>query len=392
MKNVGMDSLLFRMSSCLHSTLFPNWSQNAIDAAATKMTSALTNLTLKDSFVDGSNVSRSQAVSTPTYSSPNFGQTLAGAAANLGIDFGAAVNSRSLMSNPKYAETLAGQFNSVTAENEMKWGTIQPSRGNYNFGPADEIVDFATKNGMNVRGHTLVWHEQLAGWAQNLKGEELGSVMEDHITKTAGHFKGKVKAWDVVNEAVDVSGNGENGYRKSPFYNELGKDYIKRAFKAARAADPDAELAINDFNVEGMNAKSDKLYEIVKDLKAEGLVDAVGIQAHLSGDGNPSPDEVRRNLQRFADLGVKIHITELDIGQKGGPEQQKQQYHDYIKAFTSNPAVTSITTWGVDDSTSWRSKDSPLLFDGNFKPKPAYDGVMDALTSQKAVKFQKVYV
>jgi endo-1,4-beta-xylanase len=311
-------------------------------------------------------------------------QTLKGAAAQSGRDFGAAANSNLISSNPEYAAVLGEQFSMVTPENEMKWESIHPAQNQWNFEPADKIVDFAKENGMDVRGHSLVWHNQLPDWLNNLKGEELGTAMENHITETVGHFKGEVKSWDVVNEAVDVSSNGEDGYRKTPFYNELGEDYIARAFYAADAADPDAELVLNDFNVAGMNDKSDKLYELVKSLKAEGVpIDAVGIQAHFSAnDGNlPTPDEIQENLQRFADLGVDIHVTELDVGQKAGSEEQEQAYHDYVQAFASNPAVKSISTWGVGDADSWRAEESPLLFDENYEPKPAYSGVLEALNS-----------
>jgi endo-1,4-beta-xylanase len=312
------------------------------------------------------------------------GQTLKDAAGQSGRLFGAAVDSNLISSNPKYAAVLAEQFNSVTAGNEMKWESIHPGQNEWNFEPADKIVEFAQENGMNVRGHTLVWHNQAPDWVNSLKGEELGTAMENHITETVEHFKGDVTSWDVVNEPLADGDSGENGYRTSHFYNELGEDYIARAFYAADAADPNAELVLNEYNVAGMNDKSDKLYELVKSLKEEGVpIDAVGIQAHFSADdGNwPTADEIQQNLQRFADLGVDIHITELDVGQKSGAEEQKQTYHDYVEAFASNPAVKSITTWGVGDSDSWRAEESPLLYDENYEAKPAYYGVLEALNS-----------
>ncbi|MGD9249134.1 MAG: endo-1,4-beta-xylanase [Desulfobacteraceae bacterium] len=312
------------------------------------------------------------------------GQTLKDAAGQSGRLFGAAVDSNLISSNPKYAAVLAEQFNSVTAGNEMKWESIHPGQNEWNFEPADKIVEFAQENGMNVRGHTLVWHNQAPDWVNSLKGEELGTAMENHITETVEHFKGDVTSWDVVNEPLADGDSGENGYRTSHFYNELGEDYIARAFYAADAADPNAELVLNEYNVAGMNDKSDNLYELVKSLKEEGVpIDAVGIQAHFSADdGNwPTADEIQQNLQRFADLGVDIHITELDVGQKSGAEEQKQTYHDYVEAFASNPAVKSITTWGVGDSDSWRAEESPLLYDENYEAKPAYYGVLEALNS-----------
>jgi endo-1,4-beta-xylanase len=301
--------------------------------------------------------------------------TLKEGAAAKGRVFGAAVAANHL-GEAAYAATLDREFNQATPENEMKWDTTEPSRGRFNFGPGDQVVSHAQSHGMVVRGHTLVWHSQLPGWVSGIgSGSELLTVMRDHIAGVAGHYRGKVAYWDVVNEAYADGGTGAR--RGTVFQQRIGNGYIEEAFRAARSADPGAKLCYNDYNTDGVNAKSTAVYNMVRDFKSRGVpIDCVGFQAHLSANGVPG--DMQANLQRFANLGVDVHITELDIAGSG-----TQQANDYRKVVTACLAVsrcTVMTVWGVTDKYSWRSGSTPLLFDGNYGKKPAYNAALAALS------------
>ncbi|WP_216214880.1 endo-1,4-beta-xylanase [Amycolatopsis aidingensis] len=300
--------------------------------------------------------------------------TLASAAAQQGRYFGAAVAANRL-GESGYVSTLDTEFNSVTAENEMKWDAVEPSRGSFDFGAGDRIVDHARSRGMSVRGHTLVWHSQLPGWVGNLGAGDLRSAMNNHITTVMRHYQGEVAAWDVVNEAFQDGGSGAR--RNSAFQNKLGNGYIEEAFRTARTADPGAKLCYNDYNTDGINAKSNAVYNMVRDFKARGVpIDCVGFQSHFNS-ASPVPSDYRQNLQRFADLGVEVQITELDI--EGSGSAQADSYRRVVEACLAVSQCTGITVWGVTDKYSWRSEGTPLLFDGNYNKKPAYHAVLSAL-------------
>jgi endo-1,4-beta-xylanase len=314
------------------------------------------------------------AILVVTASPAMAASTLKQAASAKGRVFGAAVAANHL-GEGAYAATLDREFNQVTPENEMKWDTTEPSRGSFNFGPADQIVSHAQSHGMVIRGHTLVWHSQLPGWVSGIgSGSELLTVMRNHIAGVGSHYRGKVSYWDVVNEAFDDGGAGAR--RNTIFQQRIGNSYIEEAFRAARAADPGAKLCYNDYNTDGTNAKSNGVYNMVRDFKARGVpIDCVGFQAHLSANGVPG--DMQSNLQRFANLGVDVHITELDIAGSG-----TQQANDYRKVITACVGVLRcmvMTVWGVTDKYSWRSGSTPLLFDGNYNKKPAYSAVLAAL-------------
>ncbi|MCP2170475.1 non-reducing end alpha-L-arabinofuranosidase family hydrolase [Goodfellowiella coeruleoviolacea] len=299
--------------------------------------------------------------------------TLGAAAAQSGRYFGAAI-SRGHLGEAQYVNTWTAEFNGVTPENEMKWDTVEPNRNQFNFGPADAIVSQARSRGMAVRGHTLVWHAQLGGWVSGLDASNLRSAMQNHISQVAGHWKGQIYAWDVVNEAFE-----ENGTRRqSVFQQKLGDGYIEEAFRAARTADPNAKLCYNDYNTDGINSKSTGIYNMVRDFKSRGVpIDCVGFQSHLSSNSNLS--SYQANLQRFADLGVDVQITELDVG--GSGSGQANVYRTVTQACMAVSRCTGITVWGVTDKYSWRASDTPLLFDGNYGKKQAYSAVLDALNS-----------
>ncbi|MFG2594793.1 endo-1,4-beta-xylanase [Streptomyces sp. NPDC048462] len=300
--------------------------------------------------------------------------TLGSSAAAKGRYFGTAVAANHL-GESAYASTLDTEFNMVTPENEMKWDAVEPARGSFSFGSADQIVSHAQGRGMRVRGHTLVWYSQLPGWVGGLGGDDLRTAMNNHITKVMDHYKGKIYAWDVVNEAFQDGGSGAR--RSSPFQDKLGGGYIEEAFRTARAADPGAKLCYNDYNTDGQNAKSNAVYAMVKDFKQRGVpIDCVGFQSHFNSN-SPVPGDYQANLQRFADLGVDVQITELDI--EGSGSAQAADYTRVVNACLAVSRCAGMTVWGVTDKYSWRSGGTPLLFDGDYAKKPAYTAVLTAL-------------
>ncbi|MEV6616679.1 non-reducing end alpha-L-arabinofuranosidase family hydrolase [Streptomyces sp. NPDC051051] len=305
--------------------------------------------------------------------------TLGAQAAQSGRYFGTAVAAGKL-GDGTYTSILDREFNSVTPENEMKWDTTERSRGSFNFGPADQIVNRATARGQRVRGHTLVWHSQLPGWVSSLTdANTLRSVMNNHITTVANHYKGKIHSWDVVNEAFADGGSG--AHRSSVFQNLLGDGFIEQAFRTARTADPAAKLCYNDYNIENWSdAKTQGVYRMVRDFKSRGVpIDCVGFQAHF-GTGGP-PSSFQTTLSNFAALGVDVQITELDIAQA-----PQAAYTGTVRACMNVARCTGITVWGIRDSDSWRSGENPLLFDRSGNKKAAYQSVLTALGGTAATQ------
>ncbi|MFK8911213.1 non-reducing end alpha-L-arabinofuranosidase family hydrolase [Streptomyces sp. YS-3] len=294
-------------------------------------------------------------------------------AAPSGRYFGTALASGRL-GDPAYTAIADREFTMVTPENEMKWDAIEPSRGTFTFGAADRIVSHAQANGQRLRGHTTVWHSQLPAWVRSIHdANTLRGVMKNHITTEMTHYKGKIYAWDVVNEAFD---DGSGRHRSSVFQDVLGDGFIEEAFRTARTADPSAKLCYNDYNIENWtDAKTQGVYRMVKDFKSRGVpIDCVGFQSHF-GPGGPPPS-FRTTLSGFAALGVDVQLTELDIA-GASPDH----YATAVNACLSVARCNGITVWGVRDRDSWRGGEKPLLFDDNGNPKPAYTAVMNALKS-----------
>ncbi|WP_433200552.1 endo-1,4-beta-xylanase [Dactylosporangium sp. CS-047395] len=297
------------------------------------------------------------------------GTTLGASAAEKGRYFGTAVAAGKL-SNSQYTGILDREFNMITPENEMKWDATEPSQGQFRYTSADQIVAHAQAHGQRMRGHALLWYQQEPGWAQNMSGSALRSAMMNHVSTVAAHYKGKIYAWDVVNEAF---ADGGSGARRDSNLQRTGNDWIEAAFRAARSADPGAKLCYNDYNTDGINAKSTGVYNMVRDFKSRGVpIDCVGFQSHLGG---LPPSDYQANLQRFADLGVEVQITELDIS----GSNQATAYANVVKACLNVSRCAGITTWGIRDSDSWRSGENPLLFDGNGNKKAAYTSTLNAL-------------
>jgi endo-1,4-beta-xylanase len=296
----------------------------------------------------------------------------ASAAARDGRVFGTAV-AASKLSDSAYTTILDREFNAVTPENEMKIDATEPSRGSFSYTNADRIVAHAVAAGQQVRGHTLAWHSQQPGWMQSLSGSTLRAAMTNHITQVMTHFKGKITWWDVVNEAYADSGGG----RRSSNLQSTGNDWIEVAFTTARAADPNAKLCYNDYNTDNWSsAKTQGVYNMVKDFKARGVpIDCVGFQTHLTG-GSSYPSNYRTTLSSFAALGVDVHITELDI-----TNANATAYANVVTGCLAVARCKAITVWGIRDSDSWRSGESPLLFTSAGAKKAAYTSVLNALNT-----------
>ena len=315
-----------------------------------------------------------------------------------GILIGAAVASASLCSEPTYHETLTGEFNALTPENAMKFGPLCSSRGNYNFGEADAIVAMAEEHGMKVRGHTLVWHNQLPSWLTDRQWsrDELTGILHEHIATVAGHYRGRIWAWDVVNEAVEDDGS----LRNSLWLQSIGPEYIEMAFRWAHEADPDALLFYNDYSGEGLGTKSDAIYALVADLRKRGVpIDGVGLQMHIPLDGTPRPEDVAANMQRLAALGLQVHITEMDVRIPEPVTEEKlalqaQMYHKMLDVCLTAENCTAFETWGFTDSHSWIPEYFPgsgkaLIFDEAYRPKPAFNEMMGTLADPDHFQYRK---
>ena len=366
---------------------------------------------------------------------------LVGTAVNRNMVMGRAGFRRSAEQTAKDITLVEEQFNQITAENDMKWALIHPREGTngYEFVPADAFVNFGLSNKMYLVGHTLVWHSQTPNWVfagtnppptnvtanvaanTNAPGtnqvrrggfgggfgryngprasrEELLQRMREHIHTVVGRYKGKIKSWDVVNEAI-ADGPGTNVLRNSLWSEIIGPDFIAKAFQYAHEADPDATLRYNDYGLENA-AKRKKLITLIKSLQEQKVpVHAIGSQAHLNV--SITFETMDQALTELAALGLPIHITELDVntatgGQRGfgadisanasatqggvvtdADKKLAEAYAGIFRAFLKhNDSLKMLTFWGANDANSWRAQGKPLLFDGDNKPKPAFDAVI----------------
>ena len=290
------------------------------------------------------------------------------------------------------------QFNLMVAENEMKMDALQPERGQYTFGSADNLVSFAQRNKMAVRGHCLVWHQQQPAWLssdgkkndKNWSRQEALAIMKDHIEHVMLHFKGKVAEWDVVNECLDddqsIIRSNPDGYtlRQTVWQRAIGDDYIDSAFVYAHRADPSVALYLNDYDVEQQGkAKAVAFRNLAKRLKSRGIpVDGVGLQCHFSV-GQVDSTKLAATVQQFGEDGLKCVITELDMGipstASANLEEQARLYRVVTDIMLANDNCPYMVIWGVKDNDSWRSASSPLLYDSGMGRKPAWLAVRSAL-------------
>ncbi|MEV0153930.1 endo-1,4-beta-xylanase [Micromonospora sp. NPDC050686] len=297
--------------------------------------------------------------------------TLGAAAAQSGRYFGTAIAANRL-NDSTYSTIAAREFNMITAENEMKPDATEPNQNQFNFSAGDQIYNWANSRGLKVRGHTLAWHAQQPGWMQNMSGSTLRNAMINHINGVMAHYKGKLAAWDVVNEAFN-----ENGSRRDSNLQRTGNDWIEVAFRTARTADPSTKLCYNDYNIENWSyAKTQGVYNMIRDFKSRGVpIDCVGLQTHFTG-GSSLPGNFQTTLSSFAALGVDVALTEVDV-----TNASTSQYAGLTQACLNVPRCIGITVWGVRDSDSWRSNENPLLFDGGGNKKAAYTSVLNALNA-----------
>jgi len=318
--------------------------------------------------------------------------------------------------NSTESSFITAQFNSITPENVMKCEVIHPGLNVYHFDLADKYVAYGLKHHMFIVGHTLIWHSQLSTFVKNIKSKDsLLLFMTNHINTIAGRYAGKVNSWDVVNEALNEDGS----LRHSIFLEKLGEDYIRRAFALAASAAPQTELYYNDYNIEQPKKRAGVI-ALVKKLRADGVrIDGVGIQGHWSIQGPPLKD-IENSIQEYSSLGLKISFTELDLTclpnpwdlkgsdvnqnfegspfmnpfPKGLPDSMQIKlagcYEDLFKLFIKyKDKIERVTFWGVNDGQSWLNNwpikgrtNYPLLFDRNFKPKPAFEKVIGVKTTQ----------
>ena len=321
----------------------------------------------------------------------------------------------------KGLDIVKKNFNSIVAENCMKSMFIQPEEGKFFFDDADQFIDFGIKNKMHIVGHTLIWHSQAPDWfftdkeGKNVSAEVLKQRMKTHITTVVSRYKGKIDSWDVVNEAIMEDGS----YRKSKFYEILGEEFIPLAFKYAQQADPKVKLYYNDYN-EWHPKKVETLTKIIKDMKSRGIrIDGIGMQGHVGLD-SPSIEEYEKAIVDYANAGVKVSVTELEISAlpspwglsaniadkveydakmnpytKGLPQnvttEWEQRYKDFFNLYLKHQdKVERVTVWGVTDLDSWKNDfpikgrtDYPLLFDREYKTKPIVNKLIQLVTDKK---------
>lgn len=316
--------------------------------------------------------------------------TLRSLAQKRGIGIGAAVAIQPLQNDSTYQAVLAREFNMVTPENVMKFKPIHPERDRYNFSDADALVAFAKANQMQVRGHTLVWYQQLSDWLtqRTWTSEEMMTILRQHIDTVVSHYRGQLVAWDVVNEAI-----ADNASQRDTFWLQgIGPKYIEMAFRWAHEADPQARLFYNDYGGEALGKKSDAIYSLVKDLRQRDVpIHGVGLQMHVSITNPPKPEDVAANIKRLNELGLEVQITEMDVRIHDGKGTTKEKlaaqakvYRDMLRTCLNASKCTAFLTWGLTDRHSWIPKyfghpDSPLIFDESYRPKLAYKALVEEL-------------
>jgi endo-1,4-beta-xylanase len=307
--------------------------------------------------------------------------------------------------NEDFQKLVAEQYDLVVSENSMKFGPLSPKPGEYNWADADALVEFAEKHKIKVRGHNFVWHAQLPVWFKSTATKDNAKkIMVDHINTVAGHFKGKIQSWDVVNEAIQVSDGMPDGLRKSPWYELIGPEYLEIAFHTARKADPKAKLTYNEYGIENDSEDDAKkraaTLALLKRFKANGTpIDALGIQSHIhAGTGETYGKGMRELISGAQALGLDVYLTEFDVNDDGVQDDDPAArdkavaavYKDYLDIALESKAVKAVVTWGVSDRYTWLNglrehrekrpnrRERPLPFDDDMKPTAPFFAMRDA--------------
>ncbi|MFD9739336.1 endo-1,4-beta-xylanase [Umezawaea sp. NPDC059074] len=300
------------------------------------------------------------------------------------VGVGSAIAIAPLVSDDRYRATAGEQFDLITPENDMKPQFVQPRRGVFAFAEADALVDFARANDIDVHAHTLVWFEALPTWMRSAPDKK--TVMLDHIRAVAGHFAGRVKEWDVVNEPINE--DNSDGLEHNLWYQAMGADYIAQAFRTARETDPNAVLYLNEYGAEADGGRWQALYSLVKKLKQNGVpIDGVGLQSHEYSAGERVPAETfRKHVKALNALGLKVRVSEMDVSTSDTAVQAKQ-FGERMTVCRQEPNCTGFTTWGFTDkygSTATVNQypavpGNALPWSASYKPKKAYTALVDAL-------------
>ncbi|CAA9201865.1 hypothetical protein FLA105534_03811 [Flavobacterium bizetiae] len=316
---------------------------------------------------------------------------------------GMAVKASQLTSGSAYDIILKNEFSSISAEYEMKMDQISTASGVYNWTVADKIVAYGNANTINVHGHALVWHNSVPAWLKNYSGTdaEFAAEVKKYITDVVTHYAGKIKSWDVVNEAVDDNGGN---MRNTIFLQRMGPNYVKDCFQWARnaanaAGDTSLLLFYNDYATSTNIPKQDKVFSLMDDLKASKLIDGIGFQMHNTYL-SPTKAQLETDLNRAVTKGLKIHVSELDIQVNPSNDistftnerrlAQKEKYKEIVKIYNALPAANkyALTVWGMKDNESWipfstelnhPGNDWPLLYDSNFAIKSSHTGFLEGL-------------
>jgi endo-1,4-beta-xylanase len=322
-----------------------------------------------------------------------------------GLVYGTTIAAAQITGDPAFIDLVREQAGLVVAENEMKWQVM--NRGtpdDDDYGPADTIANFASANHLVLRGHNLLWYHRTPSWYFDLPSrQEQERAVVRHIQELAGHYRGKIHSWDVVNEPIEPKDGRPDGLRTKVFLETLGPEYLDLAYRTAKQADPAARLVVNEYDIEldapEQEARRVALLHLLEKMKGSGTpVDAVGIQAHLTAVGGPpfSAAKLRRFLAEIAGLGLTIQITELDVTDERAPadiavrdQLVADTYRRFLDAALDEPAVKMVVTWGLSDRHSWIVRretyeakwrtdgvlSRPLPFDAHLEPKPACEAI-----------------
>ena len=311
-----------------------------------------------------------------------------------------------------YTLLVAAQANILVAENAMKWGALRPAADKFDFIQADKLMRFASLQGQRVRGHNLCWHESVPAWLKATANKDNArQLLTEHIQTVAGHFRGQLHSWDVVNEAINPPDGLPDGLRKTMWLDLIGPDYIELAFRTAAAADPQAKLTYNDYDIELDNpkqtAKRDAVLALLHRFKASGVpIHAVGVQSHLDASNELPSFGLLKFIREARKMDLEVYVTEMDVnthGVEGGPKDQDTAvasvYKDYLHMVLREPNVPVALTWGLTSSNSWLNnargsqsrrpdgtRERPLPFDDDMKPTPAFFALRHAIDSRRKGK------